>query len=236
MYWANKSDYLFTEDLDQAGWTWEFVRRSPEYRADFIAAQTSDTPIFVPPRNPGESERLWMDRVVISGKDPEKLAPAVYFARRWRMRTGMQDPGTDEVPEFENPYPRSPEWDEVGVFFEESGPHSPFQQKKDKATLVFDLCQPLPPQLSAAKLQLGALQKTAGKPSKTNIQKHEWQRYLQLLDAKEAGADNNEIISNIGYYSVLDNSAASGYSASDRLSDNLKRARELLDNPLQILS
>ena len=64
---------------------------------------------------------------------------------------------------------------------------------------------------------------------------HQWRLYLRVLDAKEAGAKTRDIIAEIKAYRTLGTSADTGYAALDRVSDHLKRARQLLDNPLSIL-
>ncbi len=35
MNWRNSDDYRYTEQLDAKQWTWEFLRRHPEYRQDY---------------------------------------------------------------------------------------------------------------------------------------------------------------------------------------------------------
>lgn len=236
MNWVDKADYKFTESLSQQGWTWEFLRRNPDYRKEFADANTSKSPIFVPPKYDDETEQEWGNRVIVAGGVPEKLARTVFGARRWRMKPPMHDPQSNDCPQFLKPYPRLLEWDDVGRYFEEPGPHAPFMQRPDKATIVFNLQRPLPVQIHDAKLQLSSMQKKVPKRPKTNIQKNEWQRYIRILDAKSAGVENKIIIKEIEHFAILDNTVATGYAATDRLSDNLKRARELLNDPLQILS
>ena len=236
MNWADRADYVFTESLDQKCWAWEFLRRNPDYRKEFANTKTLNSPIFVPPKHDDETEQEWGNRVIAAGGEPEKLARTVFGARRWRMKSPMQDPKSNDCPRFLEPYPKKLEWDDVGKYFEEPGPHAPIMQRPDKATVVFDLQRRLPAQIRDAKLQLSSMKKKIPKKSKTNIQKFEWQRYLRILDAKAAGVENNIIIQKIEPFAILDNTVASGYAANDRLSDNLGRARELLNDPLQILS
>ena len=236
MDWANNENYLFTESLSQTGWAWELLRRCPDYIKEFADAQTLSGPIFVPKKNDNETDREWENRVIHDGGEPEKLARTVFGARRWRMKPPMHDPQSSDSPRFLEPYPRLLEWDDVGKYYEEPEPNAPIMRQMDKAIFVFNLLSPLPSQIDSAKLQLTSLQKEVSKKARTNIQRNEWKRYLRILDAKAAGAKNKAIIQGIKYFAVLDNTAASGYAAADRLSDNLSRARELQNDPLQILS
>lgn len=65
------AEYDYLDELDDAGWAWEFLRRSDEYRADYDRLQNPDS----------------------ANSEHEQLTT------KWHMR-GMLDPASREAPSF----------------------------------------------------------------------------------------------------------------------------------------
>ncbi len=234
--WKKPEDYEYPDDLDRCGWTWEFLRRNPEYRQEFEKSQKLHLPIYDPPKHKGESDNAWMHRVIREDRDPKQLHPYVYYAIKWRMQPPIHDPENNQPPVFLSPFPvEAHRWDHLSDYYINEADEAPTTQRTEYSVLVFDLRRPIKEQLRQARLQLKVRESQVQKSEHRNLQPSQWQIYLRLLDAKEAGAGTKDIIQNIDDYAVLPNSAADGYIADDRVSDNLQAARKLMNNPLSIL-
>jgi hypothetical protein len=94
--WRNEEDYAFTENLTAAGWAWEFLRRNPEYRADFNFVTTWLDPFFEKIFKKKREKALKLFPILaryeehkMSGSDRERLLdkyghPFKLFMSYWR--------------------------------------------------------------------------------------------------------------------------------------------------------
>lgn len=224
--WRKSADYAFTSKLDLAGWAWEFMRRNRDYHLDFERFRAAVD---------GLSKESFLHR----GEDAYALEDAhrlgTQLGAKWGQGGPIADPARDLPPSFLHVFPLEPDGWQIDAWFQEAGPHGPPMQIARYATLTFDLTRPLKPQLARARHRL-SLRQSDFPPEKKPKGKTYWPTYLRLLDAVAAEADTPQIISGIEAYRHLDNTAATGYRANDRVSDHKKAALKLLANPLSLLS
>ena len=213
-----KDPKAYEKKRDRTGWAWEFMRRNAKYRDDFAKAAKAWKAI---PRKkfmyvgPGaiEAERLSRE-----------------LGAKWGQLGAIADPSCDAVPKFTLSGPTQPDGQQVDDFYYEPDQSGHFIQKPEFATLTFDLRRPLRPQLKRAGSLLQAREKRVKSIKPARSSETTWGLYLRVLDAKEAGVKTSEIIAAIKAYKIIDY-----YAALDRVSDHLKRARQLRDNPLALI-
>jgi hypothetical protein len=227
--WKNKKDYAFAKALDDVHWTWEFLRRNPEYKKDFAAAQSGQV-------KKGPS---WL-HYPTGGDEPI----AWRLGRKWQIIGPIRDPLNNRPPVFVMQYPIDSDLEEISEFCgdpsEEDDTHDPqaggpIPQPRRHVTLVFDLRRPMPPQIKRATKLLRTKQALVSLERPPHKGSDKWLLYLRILDAKDAGASNTEILETITAYSKLGNEAADGYAAAKAVSANLKAARLLRNRALTIL-
>ena len=228
-HWKNPTDYEFPDGSTPARWAWEFMRRNPDYRADYAEAAKKLA------QCPGN----WLHGHGHKGKPAIRMMEALELSRErgfaWGQRDEIADPAQDSVPPFLTVFPIAPNAEQVDLFFYRPMEHAPYVQKPEYATLTFDVRRPLPAQLKRAMELLNSRKKQVDPIKVPHKGSQQWPTYLRLLDADEAGVSTAEIIQAIEAYKCLSNEAADGYTASDRVSDHRKRARELLADPLSLI-
>ncbi len=201
MDWRDHREYAFCGGLDQSGWAWQFLRRNPEYRADygwFIAVWRSlETDYGAPPnrdffrwrRDPrawrSESELTGCGTEVCPGENDLVLIEC-WMGAKWGFRQFPVDPAIA--------LPEALSWREQPVAVEvlEPGQLSVLQQSPGKIAIAFDLALPLASQLDDAKARLAAarhaLAKTGDLPIRTLCEGlGTWTTWLRLLDGLEGG-------------------------------------------------
>jgi hypothetical protein len=211
--WREPADYAFTENLTPTGWAWEFLRRNPEYRADWKAVAAvlkKHGPIsklkpwppqrgpiskltnrkllhFDPPPQNGETVADWYGRCAHTGREPYLGSITVGRARRWGLAR-MYDPSSDEVGNAKflsvNPARLVPARDEL---------NDVLLPRPDEfyGFAVYDLSAPLPGQLAWVKRELEGRQRAMRKAGLSvpdpKLFKGKWRDYLRVLDAHLTG-------------------------------------------------
>jgi hypothetical protein len=234
--WGIASEYAFASKLDDAGWTWEFLRRNAKYREDYAAAAKTHGPHSSDSSHlklEGASEtpnvRLWWDLGV-----------------KWWINGPIRDPSRNDAPLFFRGFPWQPNSNQVGWFYQsvadaaflerDISPHEvPSEQRPEFATLVFDLRKPLPDQITRA----GTLLKSRQTMLPMDVEKvpphkgsKNWLLYLRLLDAREAGVTCSQIAKTLLKY-AFDSKTA--YDPVKKIEKQLASAQKLLADPLAIL-
>jgi len=191
--------YAHCDALTRDQWAWEFLRRNPDYRADyrrFIALwQALEADYGVPPQRdfqrwkqdpraygplPGDAE-LAAPSGELCVVDDDRVLLECWMGAKWGYYKFPLDPergtppGPDELSWRPPPAPASRPADDVY-----------------RLDIPFDLSLPLPPQLEAAKFRLvgrAAELRRQGlaAPMTVDNQRARWTRMLQLLDAAAAG-------------------------------------------------
>lgn len=134
--WQNASTYEYTETLNLEGWAWEFLRRNPEYKAEWAEYLKKKTKLekiygkiaswktkkleaepmawhYDPPKNPGESDHVWRMRCIAEGGNPDRTLIMKGLAKKWGLRQ-MHDPNSTakSKPQF-TPYTEVRIWPHV---------------------------------------------------------------------------------------------------------------------------
>jgi hypothetical protein len=226
--WTNAGAYPIAKDLDRNGWTWEFMRRNPDYRADFAGLKTAKSH-YDPSKKDGENEQDWIRRVMASGGEPVRMTPNEQFVRKWRV-IQIRDPNSAGPPDFDV-FPIRPVFDEIKKYFEDD---ESCRQVAGFAVLVFDLGSGVAAQLDRGKAWLLAHQKSS-KGKRRNIWPKHWITYLRLIDAHLVGAESPEIRAQLEEYLPESEDADHKHKAADRFADHRKAAFALRDDPLSIL-
>ena len=185
-------DSLYKQ-LDIGQWAWEFLRRNPEYRADydeFIATwQALEAEYGAPPnrdffrwkQDPRASRPAW-DPSLSTGaacvtNDEDQQLIECWMGAKWGFYQFPQNPDWSAL-QLATPI----NWRPPPAFDLRSGDDSPNRQK-----LNFDLSLPLPAQLEAARQWLIGEQiklRRQGQPVPWNLenQRNHWRELIEVLD------------------------------------------------------
>ena len=179
--------------LDIGQWAWEFLRRNPDYQADyreFIATwQALEAEYGAPPNrdffnwknDPRASRPAWdpeqMTGAACTTDDEDRQLIECWMGAKWGFYQFPQDPALPAW-ELESPINWRPP---PGFRFDR-----PVESGTD-AQLVFDLTLPLPAQLEAAKQWLIGRQSALKRqglaaPRTLNNQRDHWAGLLNALD------------------------------------------------------
>ncbi len=223
--WENPNDYVFADANRPARWVWEFLRRNPEYRADFEALRG---------RAQKRAAQLMADCGVRLSRPLSPYTKS--FGRRWRLKDGIQNPDCDAVPEFLFPEPVQPLLNEVARYFYPPKQDGYAVQRPSFAVLVFSLTASLGEQLDGAELLLQKLQKQRDihpHHSRRSLTVKTFPTYLRLLDAAFVGAKTKAIVESIAAYHKIKHQldTASQYGAAKRLRRDRATAKRLVDDP-----
>lgn len=205
MDWRRDGDYDFTAGLDGAGWAWQFLRRNPDYRADyawFIATwRALEADYGAPPARDffrwKQDARAWRaeSELAACGTDAcpgenDQVLIDCWMGAKWGFRKFPIDPAIDQPDELawrEQPLRAMPIESCAGA------PWPP-----ERVALCFDLGLPLDGQLEAARRELAlrrhALAK-AGQLPALGIRQGAaaWRLWLRLLDGLDAGAPRAQL-------------------------------------------
>ncbi len=182
------------EELDIGQWAWEFLRRNPEYQAEyheFISTwKALEADYGVPPNrdfqrwknDPRASRPSWdpsrMTGAACTTDDEDKQLIECWMGAKWGFYQFPQDPAL-------------PAWELESPINWRPAPEFRFDLQAESAgeiQLTFDLSLPLPVQLEAAKQHLVSRQaalRRNGHPAPRNLdnQREHWARLLEALDS-----------------------------------------------------
>ncbi len=207
--WQDAAAYKYTEKLDLAGWAWEFLRRNPEYKADWAEFLKKKAQLektygkitswktkaleaepkawhYDPPKKPGESDAVWSMRCIAEGVDLGRSSIMIGPAKKWGLRQ-FYDPDLTVGGEL-----RFLPGINVRIWSHVSDVEAPIVSagRGDFAYIEIDLRKGINEQLSHAKSRVTALQKkliqadvlkVARDITKPQIKK--FSSYLRILDA-----------------------------------------------------
>ena len=193
--------YAYCAVLTRDQWAWEFLRRNPDYRADyrrFIALwRALEADYGAPPHRdfsrwkrdpraygplPGDSE-LAAPGGELCTVDDDRVLLECWMGAKWGFHKFPLDP--DRIA----PAPDELSWRPPPQ------PAPPIDEAY-RLDLSFDLSLPLPPQLEAAKFRLVSRaaelrRKGLTAPMTVANQRARWTRMLRLLDGDEAPDEAN---------------------------------------------
>lgn len=114
MAWDEPEDYDYLDDLDRDGWAFEFLRRNPEYRADFLeqqqrlkdsnlakqsASESAESAFIAPDSGPsphciyepdwpvGMTFSEWSKTALESGAEPRSFPITEWFLTKWGIES-----------------------------------------------------------------------------------------------------------------------------------------------------
>jgi hypothetical protein len=212
MNWRTDSDYAFCDQLDLSGWAWQFLRREPAYRADYIHFislwQQLEAAYGAPPKRDffkwKQDPRAWRSEAEISGcsgdvcpGENDQVLIECWMGAKWGFRKFPIAPDIERPDELA--------WRELPIEVEVIDVETLLTHPLsiEQLALKFDLSLPLPAQLEAAKHQLicarqARLQTRTLPPRTLREGAPIWQRWLRLLDALQTSATLAEIASVLG--------------------------------------
>ncbi len=186
--WRDQHNYEFPDDYSLHRWAWEFLRRNSGYIADWDSAL-----IPLVKERPGVINRIKGTKFYIHSTE---------CFNEWGLSPGYINPDQDWPKEIAI---HQKQWSGIS-YGDVIIPHQPFldfrllkndtngvfgmRLTKDQIAVVFDLSLPLKPQWEKVKPDLKKIQRGLVAPRR-HINK--WGTYLQVFDAKLAGARNGEI-------------------------------------------
>ncbi len=249
--WRNPEDYKDIKELDDKGWAWEFIRRSPSYRAayDEIMALPEKTRSakshYYPDRLPTDkTENAWKMRVDETlGVVAQKVTEADYWARNNRSLVAMYPPdqkynantiaflNINPYPVFYADPPNQP--DDVELTDEKIlwRLRHPSDLQNDMALLsspslivAFDMERGIDEQVGKFQVFLKAYAKLyKARRNDTALHRSKWVIYIRILDALNSG----EKISLADIVRTVDKQVESNHSNSHAYSKavaSLKKA------------
>ena len=247
--WRTTSGYPDPETAPTVQWAWEFLRRNQEYRQDFLwikyhpaysecslDQQMAEWFNCDPPALPGESLDRWQARVwAVPGQRYSYSFPASARAEKWGLIHGKL-PDPDNCAAWQED-----DFEISGHMLRSSAARdlrsgepmnfiTPMTRHADELLTIFDLTQPIKPQINAVARLLGKLQDIGIRkgffenPNRRGRDPINLLRYLRLLDAEQASAEPREITEVL--YPKISNEFPD-FIAKQRAKDDLKAARVL---------
>lgn len=205
MDWRKEADYAFTARLDAAGWAWQFLRRCPQYRTDFIWFATTwrmlEADYGEAPRRDffhwRQDPRAWRAETEIAGcgtdvcpGENDQVLIECWMGAKWGFRKFPLDPAID--------FPEELAWREQPIGVEVISVEQIATLAPERIALAFDPSLPLDAQLDSARRELALIRHGLAKhnrlPPLTIRQGAPiWKTWLRLMDGLEAGARLPEI-------------------------------------------
>lgn len=205
MDWRQDSDYAFCDQLDLAGWAWQFLRRNPLYQKDYAEFidiwRQLEAAYGAPPQrdfyNWKQDPRAWRAEAEISGcgtevcpGENEQILIECWMGAKWGFRKFPIDPAITQ--------PEGLTWREYPLEVDELAAGSNWQPLAEQLALTFDLSLPLPAQLEVAKRHLIAQRQArsrAGALPARSLREGAplWRHSLRWLDALAAGFTVDQI-------------------------------------------
>jgi len=210
MDWRQAGNYAWCGELTAAEWAWQFLRRNPEYRADyawFISVWRELERVYgAPPQRDffrwRQDPRAWRSEADLPAcpsegcaAEDDKVLIECWMGAKWGLRKFPIDPA------LERPLTGVVlDWREqvMAAPILAAASQDYLQRLGSRIALGFDLALPLEPQLAQAKRQLIAvrrgLEKAGTLPPRTLAAGRDaWTIQLRLLDGALAGASLEEL-------------------------------------------
>jgi hypothetical protein len=206
--WRDPNAYRFADTLSPAQWAWEFLRRNPDYRREWLRFwatwQALEAEYGCPPHRDFTRWQQDPRAYVLAGESdpadscrvaPDKVLIECWMGARWGFYKFPLDPATD-APVIGQQLVWRPLDSEVLQVDENDADYLGGQD--GKLALGFDLRLPLREQIESAKRFLLAEQRRLRHEqdlqprSVANLSKR-WIHYLRALDGEAAGAGTEEL-------------------------------------------
>jgi hypothetical protein len=244
--WRDPKAYPPGQGTRMRRWAWEFLRRNPEYHADYdrwlrnasrdkrpgpdedLSSHACD-----PPSREGETLAEYEARMAAEGHQWQYTSMDFVLRRKYHIAMGALPAPEDDVP---------PIFDAstTGRFL--FGPQRELHWSDglaaDQAIYVFDLSKSLEMQCKRALKVMQAGRERFAKKNPAlvrdrRVRSGNYQSYLRVLDATAAGVKDNDIAAVL--LPRLENTYANGYLAAQTIRNYRKAATELRDGGYRFL-
>ncbi len=204
--WREAGAYAFTQSLNVAQWTWEFLRRNPDYRRDWAWFDRNWKALEADYGRPPERDfqrwkadpRAWVRADDCGGDcriDQDRVLIECWMGAKWGFYKFPLDPATD------NPLgPERLRWRERVQPVVTVTPQDTAWLAADPARVAagFELDLPLKPQLERVTRWLQARQARLRKSGELQMRtlssrRETWLQLLRCADALAAGVGEREI-------------------------------------------
>lgn len=210
--------------LSPQGWAWEFLRRNADYRREWKKydslcrrygsfeeaernAPAREAWECDPPARPGETLDEWDARLSGSPREAPSVRSAI--AKRWGLLVPPGDPDEPGTSKTEFRFFLSTLTLRHTAGWRSSG--TPLRLEEDQIAIIFELADPIRPQVARAGKFLRETQKwrqsDRGLVARIDTPKYSATKlieYLRILDARADGATTHQIVSTL--YAKKDNS------------------------------
>lgn len=217
-----ESDYPFSEKTSPEEWTWEFLKRNPNYRKDYTdmlatykklekdhgpknkwnKKEITNDPracIYNPLRKKGESDNQWIHRCLNNGIPPHRY----FICRGLGIKWGLEELYNPKlkcskrikfIPAFNSKYPQRISTLQIFNLNEliDDNSEDDLRVVEDKVILAFDLTTSIKSQTDKAYKKLNSIKNNL----KITSHKHRpdvWAEYLRIYDARKLGVTFSEI-------------------------------------------
>jgi hypothetical protein len=213
--WRDPAGYVFDPPLSREEWAWQFLRRNPDYQADyawFIATwRALESDYGAPPNRDyfkwKQDPRAWRAEAELAGcgtdvcpGENQQVLIECWMGAKWGLRKFPPDP-TWARPIVEEQLA----WREVPVSVAvlEGGLEPWLQQNPARIALGFDLHAPLAEQLEQARMTLLAERRARQRAGRLGERRPSeaaatWTFWLRLLDGVAAGEAPKRIGAELG--------------------------------------
>jgi hypothetical protein len=235
--WTVASAYPAPDALSARQWSWEFVRRSPDYQArwdelirpfwDFIANTFDDDAAWADAERRRDDDPEWHRFNANKAGSYRVEAPAPKLCAEFGLTSMLPPPPEDQ---------KSPPGLDSDVI---SVAREGYSAAPTERAIVFDLSRPLPRQIERATIFLeGALEhlRRRGRVVKGAAARNRrglWPQYLRLLDGDASGASIADMASVV--FSAVANEHPD-YRSARLVRDGLAAARRMRDGGYRFIS
>jgi hypothetical protein len=222
--WRDPSSYPDPKNTSRTQWAWELLRRNKDYQAEW--KQTDEDRSFF---NGLPADWEPTDFQI----ECSKYGPMLYLGLKWGMVCLAPDPSVDspEILTLHSSIIGSVDFESAQTI-----KNIPLltPERWEVMTVMFDLSQPLHPQLQEAKNSLEETRERYLGEGKIELKKnprkfpagHKLHNYLRCYDGNVAGATIREIAGIV--FDFSDNSYESGHLADQRVRDSIKATAALI--------
>lgn len=249
--WKDPSAYPDPETLTLQQWAWEFLRRNPDYQADYekvinlpewyptilLSNPKLENYICDPAAYPDESFEAYKKRCEEKGLDYKVQWLGHFYSEKWGLKCSLPNPEDDQPIdlEFEPIEPVRVLDISTEFMVDEDGFIIWREDKEGHLILTFDLTKPTKTLLKQAEQHIKRHKEPLFGKRKESFRFHvaNFKKYIRLLDAEAQGAEIPEMASEI--FSEVENEYPD-FIGSQRVRDSLEAARKLRNHTYRYLS
>jgi len=263
--WQKAENYDYVDELSPSALAFEFLRRNPDYQADYKEYTTKIERLFnkygssedtekqvradtsfwklQPENKEGELLDDWKRRTMLGDQCPKPTPIEYWYGEKWRLIRAFPDPSKRAHNDIQFkpyvPYPEMPMFEGIKSYFADE---EPFPQQLGTAVLAFNLQFDLTKQIDSARILLTSLKKALEKDGwimfKLGINKPSKfdERIKEYLRAFDGDISGAKPIE-IGnvLFPELPNTVNDNYERSETASARIDQAKNIVERTYQII-